>query len=447
MGTVWLAEHEAIGRKVAIKVLHPEFAVKDAIVQRFFNEARAANRVQHSSIVDVYDYGRSPEVGAYLVMEYLQGESLAARLERVGHLGPRTTVAILRRVAAALGAAHRRDLVHRDLKPDNLFLVPDADHPGGERVKVLDFGVAKLMEQGERRGVLTGTGTVLGTPRYMSPEQCDGAKDVDSRSDVYSLGVIAYECLCGRAPFVSEGYGELMVDHITRDPPPLHAMRPEVPAALEEIVLVALAKYPGDRYQTMEEMADALADAVAELPDDEPEEAVGPAARGSGARAAGPRAGAGTEGGAAPLAPTVAASSSRSAASEAPKARSGARSGPGAGPRSTSRPARVASVATTSAATPAETPGSARRAPSTLSASAVEMAPGPRRPPWVLPAAAVVLLAAVAMGVGLYGRGQRGTGPGAAAPASPPAAALGEARAPASAWAPATGAGAGVATA
>jgi serine/threonine protein kinase len=194
MGVVYEAVHDAIERRVAIKVLHPEYAKDRETAARFFNEARAVNRIEHPSLVQISDYGHTGEGTAYLIMEFLRGESLADRLDRLRAAGQRLAVTevvrITWQIADALRAAHAKQIVHRDLKPGNLMLVRDPIAPGGERVKVLDFGIAKLMENGTRR---TSTGAVMGTPLYMSPEQCRGAGEVDERSDVYSLGAMLYE--------------------------------------------------------------------------------------------------------------------------------------------------------------------------------------------------------------------------------------------------------------
>jgi serine/threonine-protein kinase len=262
MGEVYLAEHQSIGRKAAVKVLHPAYAAQPAVVERFFNEARAANRVKHPSIIEVWDYGQSPDVGVYFVMEFLEGESLQTRLKRRLKLPPAEMASVLSRVASAVGAAHKAGIIHRDLKPDNVFILPDSDHPTGERVKVLDFGIAKLGGDGALGGSQTRTGSVMGTPIYMSPEQCHGAKGVDARTDVYSLGVMAYEALCGRPPFIAQGFGEMLAKHLSQAPTPLREVEPSVPAKMDQVVLRALAKDPDERWPSMEAFGAALIDAV-----------------------------------------------------------------------------------------------------------------------------------------------------------------------------------------
>jgi tRNA A-37 threonylcarbamoyl transferase component Bud32 len=258
MGTVYLAVHPTIGRKAAVKVLREHLARDPEIVARFFNEARAANAIHHAGIVEIFDSGVLPGGDAYIVMEFLDGESLAARMLR-GRMPLREAAEIARQAAGALGAAHAQGIVHRDLKPDNLFLVPDERHPGREQVKLLDFGIAKL-GQGvlASESVRTRTGAVMGTPLYMSPEQCRGTREIDHRSDIYSLGVILYEMVCGQPPFFSEGFGELAHLHISAPPPPPHTLTPGLPPALEAALLRALSKEPAARFASMSEFARAI---------------------------------------------------------------------------------------------------------------------------------------------------------------------------------------------
>jgi hypothetical protein len=259
MGAVYLAEHPGIGRKAAVKVLHPALSTNADIATRFFNEARAANAIHHPGIVEVFDFGTLPTGVSYIVMELLEGESLAARLRSGVPLPMASAVEFATQAAAALGAAHKQGIVHRDLKPDNLHVVPDPRNPGREMIKVLDFGIAKLAGGTTLPGsVKTRTGAVMGTPVYMSPEQCRGTKEVDHRTDVYALGVILYEMLCGTPPFVSQGQGELIHLHISEPPPPPRSKNPAVPERLEAVVLRALAKDPARRLQTMDELVHAL---------------------------------------------------------------------------------------------------------------------------------------------------------------------------------------------
>jgi serine/threonine protein kinase len=259
MGAVYLAEHPGIGRKAAVKVLHPHLTRDSEMAVRFFNEARAANAIRHPGIVEVFDFGTLPSGVSYIIMEFLSGDSLAKRL-RAGRMAMETAVRIAAQAADVLGAAHAVGIVHRDLKPDNLYLAPDPRNPGREMVKVLDFGIAKLGGGPTDAGsVKTRTGAVMGTPIYMSPEQCRGTREVDRRTDIYALGVILYEMLCGTPPFVSTGQGELMYLHISEPPPPPRTKNPVLPERLEAVVLRALAKDPAKRFQTMADLAKALA--------------------------------------------------------------------------------------------------------------------------------------------------------------------------------------------
>jgi serine/threonine-protein kinase len=272
MGVVYAAEHPLIGRKVAVKVLLPEYSRNQEVVNRFFNEARATTMIRHPGLVDVIDFGYAPDGSAFLIMEFLEGESLAARLKR-GHLPPKEIVALGRQIAAAVGAAHGKGIVHRDLKPDNIFLVPDRELPGGVRVKILDFGIAKLSTM-ETSGpntpggsLKTRTGVVMGTPLYMSPEQGGGAANVDGRADIYSVGCILYEMACGRVPFVKEGFGETIAAHIYETPLAPRELEPSLPRPLQQVILKALAKKPDERQQTMSDLAAEL-EAAAQAPDE-----------------------------------------------------------------------------------------------------------------------------------------------------------------------------------
>jgi serine/threonine-protein kinase len=262
MGSVYLAEHPEIGRKVAIKVLRPELGRAPQLLGRFLNEARAANAIRHPNIIEILDSGTADGGTPYLVMELLEGESLGARLRRLGKLPSRMALDFAYQTASALGAAHKKGIVHRDLKPDNLFVVPDLAELGREHVKVLDFGIAKLQVQGKADSVKTRTGTLMGTPVYMSPEQCLGTKEVDHRSDIYSLGCIVFEMVCGRPPFVSEGFGELVNMHINLLPPAPRSFTPDVPQKLEDAILCALAKRPDQRFASMAELQAALREAA-----------------------------------------------------------------------------------------------------------------------------------------------------------------------------------------
>ena len=242
MGAVFEAVHQEIGRRAAIKVLHPQFAQSPQIAARFLNEAKAANLIEHPGVVEIFEFSRLQDGTTYIVMEYLKGDSLAKRIEG-GPLGV-DTLRIARQIASVLAAAHEKGIVHRDLKPDNVIIVKDPEAPGGERAKVLDFGIAKIVEE---QVMKTQANSILGTPVYMAPEQCRGAALVTTKSDVYSLGVMIYEMLAGQPPFVGSGLGEIMAAHMMTEPPPLRDRQPSVPLPLAAFVHRLLAKDPAVR--------------------------------------------------------------------------------------------------------------------------------------------------------------------------------------------------------
>ena len=266
MGTVYLGEHPGIGKRVAVKVLLEELASKEDIVTRFFNEAKAVNDIGHQNIVDVLDFGKmKSDVGVdivYFIMEYLDGESLASRIRSAGLLFDETTH-IIRQCCDGLAASHAKGVVHRDLKPENIYLT----RRGSDKnfTKILDFGIAKLTGDGGTSSHKTRTGLVIGTPTYMSPEQCEGRGLIDSRSDVYSLGVVLYELLTGRVPFPGEGFGEILVAHLTKEPELPSTLNPAIPPELDAIVMHAIQKDRARRFQTMEEFGAALADAAGHM--------------------------------------------------------------------------------------------------------------------------------------------------------------------------------------
>jgi eukaryotic-like serine/threonine-protein kinase len=231
MGMVYVAEHTLIGKRVAVKVLRGEYGATPQLVERFFNEARVTTAIRHPGIVEVFDFGYTDTAQPYIVMELLEGQSLAARLADGEKVKVLEALAIARGIASALSAAHARAIVHRDLKPDNVFLVREAD---GDRVKLLDFGIAKLgCDPTVSR---TRTGLLLGTPQYMSPEQCRGASACDHRSDLYSLGCVLFEMLAGSAPFTGD-LTELLNGHLYTPPPALDA-----PPMISALVASLLAK-------------------------------------------------------------------------------------------------------------------------------------------------------------------------------------------------------------
>ncbi len=254
MGSVWLAHHVSLDVPCAVKFINAEAMDLPEIRARFEREAKAAASLRSPNVVNIIDYGVS-EVGPYIAMEYLEGEDLAQRLARRGRLGPHETVEVVSNVARALTKAHAAGLVHRDLKPENVFLVRDEDR---EIVKVLDFGIAKVNRLAGNDGA-TKTGSLLGTPSYMSPEQAQGTKAVDHRSDLWSLAVLAFRCLTGRLPFVSEALGDLLVQIIVSPMPVPSSFAPDLPPSFDAWWARAAARDPAQRYQTAREAADALA--------------------------------------------------------------------------------------------------------------------------------------------------------------------------------------------
>jgi hypothetical protein len=259
MGAVFRAEHTMLGKPAAVKVLLPELSNNREIVNRFFNEARAATSVRHPGIVEIFDFGYMPSGLAYIVMELLDGESLSRVLVARGRLSEQEALVYTRGIASALAPAHAQGIVHRDLKPDNIFLVRDPDMAGGWRPKILDFGIAKVAEaQRGPQSTKTRTGSVLGTPTYMSPEQCRGTGDVDHRSDLYSVGCILYEMLCGRPPFASEGLGEVLGMHLYMPPTPPSELGLVISQGVEQLVLQLLQKRPEDRVQSANDLARLL---------------------------------------------------------------------------------------------------------------------------------------------------------------------------------------------
>ncbi len=264
MGTVYRAKHELIDRVAAVKLLRPEFSANPEIVERFFNEARAATAIRHPGIVEVLDFGFLGSGNAYLVMEFLEGQTLAARLHERTRLSEVEAAVICRGIASALGAAHAKGIIHRDLKPDNVFLVPDPDMPSGERPKVLDFGIAKLADDGAKVNQ-TRTGTLMGTPAYMAPEQARAAGEIDPRADLYALGCIMYEMLTGTTPFVAEGAGELIALQLFGQPERLRARVPSVSPEIDSLVMRLLEKEPAARPQSAAEVMELLTRAIPSL--------------------------------------------------------------------------------------------------------------------------------------------------------------------------------------
>jgi len=248
MGVVYLGRHKSLDKRVAVKILKRELAEDREMLERFFNEARAASSIGSHHIVDIADFGMLPDGAAYFVMEMLDGRSLGALMDELTIVPTPRLVGIARQIAEGLGAAHAAGIVHRDLKPDNVMLVARAKEP--DFVKILDFGIAKVANAASR---LTRTGSVFGTPHYMSPEQAAGLP-VDSRGDIYSLGIILYEMACGKVPFDSDNYMGILTQHMYKAPPaPRSLVVPpnSVSPGLEAIILKCLTKKPEGRYQDM----------------------------------------------------------------------------------------------------------------------------------------------------------------------------------------------------
>jgi serine/threonine-protein kinase len=256
MGTVYRGTHVLMDKTVAIKVLNPSLAADDVIVARFSREARAASRISHPHALNVTDFGESQNGVVFLIMEYLRGQTLKDVIQGSGPMPLPRAVEIVRQVCGALDAAHGEGVVHRDLKSDNIMLV---DVGGGDWAKVLDFGIAKIKEPvGGTDPALTSPNLIIGTPQYMSPEQCSQAAELDARSDIYSLGVILYEMLAGHVPFTGESPTAIMMKHLQEPAPSLLDERKDIPASVGRVVARAMAKRPEDRYQSAGELAEAL---------------------------------------------------------------------------------------------------------------------------------------------------------------------------------------------
>lgn len=281
MGEVYLGIDDDTGATVAIKTLLPRYADDQGLVARFFAEAEAAARIEHAGTVKVIAHGYCDDQRAYLVMEYLKGESLRDRLARERCITIGAAVEIARQAALALASVHKCGIIHRDIKPGNIYLcAADAGADSGDdrgaphrqaiaerqRVKIFDFGVAKLLDMPLSAEMATPIGLLMGTPAYMSPEQCTRADEVDHRTDLYALGCVLYTMLCGRPPFVGSRIARVISSHLSSVPLAPRVLRPSVPAELERIVLRLLAKQPADRYQSGDELAAALSEVSAALP-------------------------------------------------------------------------------------------------------------------------------------------------------------------------------------
>src|SRR5437764_2225937 len=244
MGSVYRARHELLGRPAAVKLLRPELTGNPELVERFFNEAKATTAIDHPGIIQIYAFGHTDDGRAYIVMELLEGQTLAQRIETRGKLPEGEAATIARGIASALTAAHGKGIIHRDLKPENVFLVPDPDVPGGERPKVLDFGIAKLANTTGSMAAIghTSNDKILGTPTYMSPEQARSTSGIDRRADLYSLGCILYELLVGKPPFVAVSSTELIALQMFGEVVPPSKCGKPVSPGLEAIVMRLLEK-------------------------------------------------------------------------------------------------------------------------------------------------------------------------------------------------------------
>jgi serine/threonine protein kinase len=259
MGAVWEGTHTSLGTRVAVKFIDAEYAESPEARSRFENEARAAAKLRSKHVVEVYDHGVSDDARPFIVMEYLHGEPLDKRLDRVGRLPAKETALIILQVCRALTRAHAAGVVHRDLKPENVFLVWD-DEESADVAKVVDFGIAKFTDASlGASSSSTRTGSVLGTPHYMSPEQARGLRNVDYRSDLWSVAVIAYRCIVGALPFDGEAVGDLLVKLCTAPIPVPSQLVPGIPPGFDAWLSKALNREPAERFASAAQLADSLA--------------------------------------------------------------------------------------------------------------------------------------------------------------------------------------------
>ena len=289
MGAVYEATHIGLGKSVAVKVLREKYVDRPNVAKRLVQEARLASSIRHEHIIDITDSGTTSDGRTFVVMELLDGESLGELIRREGALPEARAIQLARQVAGALGAAHARGIVHRDVKPENVFLVRGRE--GGDFVKVVDFGISMTVKESREGepdlGRLTSTGVVLGTPFYMSPEQARGDEQIDHRIDIYALGVILYECLTGEVPFQGGNYLGIISRVLNHDPTRPRELRPElrISEAIERVAMKAMAKPRDERYPSMEAFDADLQRVLAGEGVEAPVPAARPTPRQSGERA------------------------------------------------------------------------------------------------------------------------------------------------------------------
>jgi serine/threonine protein kinase len=256
MGYVYLAEHPTLPKKVAVKIVRPEHAKRQDLVERFLAEAKTISLLNNEHIVGIHDFGLIDEEIPYFVMELLEGEPLSKLLARQKRVPPSEAIEIICQLLEALSAAHAKGVIHRDLKPDNVFLL---QRKGQVFVKLLDFGIAKFIDPNQAIQSHTKAGNLLGTPQYMSPEQIKGySHEIDHRSDLYSVGILLFECLCGELPFKGQSFGDLVIEHVMTAPPLASDKNPAVSKAVALALQKVMQKRREDRYQSAEEMIQAL---------------------------------------------------------------------------------------------------------------------------------------------------------------------------------------------
>lgn len=263
VATVWAATHLTLRRPIALKFIEVQGPEQQAVYERFLREARIAAAVRHRNVIDVIDFGRTAGGLPFMAMELPEGQTLGERMESDEPIAVHEVVRIVARVLSGLGAAHDAGLVHRDVKPENIFLVEDSD---GVYPKLLDFGISRVLDDtGDIKSVLeTVENLIVGTPEYMSPEQARGLSSIDHRSDLWSVGVLLFELLTGELPFDSEAVGDILIKIATEDPPDFAALRPDLAGPVQELIMRAMSKLPEDRFSDAREMRTSLLSAIAQ---------------------------------------------------------------------------------------------------------------------------------------------------------------------------------------